>query len=167
MKPINSRERSKQLWQFVFIFFALAFIPVALIFFSYCCVPGKISEVEEQKLADYNNFERVQIRLAKKMSEVDSNINVLADTKTEDLDLLRKKITDGIVDLGNMDSMRIVQLAADGYKHHFGHVKDLLKKEAELEDLRKRQAADKAIIESLKAAQANPMNMGYPPAQPQ
>lgn len=167
MKPINSKERSKQLWQFVFIFFGLAFIPVALIFFSYYHVPEEISEMEERKLVSYSNFEHTQKMILQKMTEVDSNINLYASAKTENPVLLDKKIADGLADLSRMDtSIKMVQLVSNGYANHYTHVRQLVEAQNKAnEAIAKLQEAE----EKLKSAQSSGMmGMGaipMPPAQ--
>jgi len=166
MKPINSKERSKSLLQFVFIFFALAMVPVALIFFSYYKVPEEISQSEENKLVAYSNFEHTQKLILKKMVEVDSNINLYASATTENPKLLDKKIVDGLSDLSKMDtSIKMVKLVSDGYANHYTHVTKLVEAQEKLKDaMLKLQDADA----KLKAAQANPMmgGMGAMPMPP-
>ncbi len=163
MKPINSVEKSKQLWQFVFIFMGLALVPVALIFFSYYKVPEKISESELKKLVDYSNFDHSQKLILRKMAEVDSNISLYASAKTENPRVLDKKIVDGLADLAKMDtSIRIVQLVSDGYTNHYTHVTQLVAAQDKLkETLLKLQEAE----ERLKSMQSNPM-MGMGAAMP-
>lgn len=160
MKPINSKERSKQLWQFVFIFFGLAVIPVSLIFFSYYKVPEEISEAESRKLIDYSNFEHTQKVILQKMIEIDSNIGVYATATTENPKLLDRKILDGLSDLAKMDtSVKMVRLVKQGYEHHYDHVTQLV------ETLNKNKEITMQLQETrdmLKAAQANPM-MGMAP----
>ncbi len=168
MKPINSKERSKSLWQFVLIFLGLALVPTALIFFSYYHVPEEISETEERKLVSYSNFEHTQKKILSKMSEVDSNINLYASAKTENPVLLDKKIADGLADLARMDtSIKMVQLVSNGYANHYTHVRQLVEAQNKLNDAAtKLQAAE----QQAKSAQSmgggmmgSPMPM--PPAQ--
>ncbi|MBS1643503.1 MAG: hypothetical protein JST36_00560 [Bacteroidetes bacterium] len=165
MKPINSKERSKALWQFVFIFFALAMIPVALIFFSYYKVPEEISEAESQKLVAYSNFEHTQKIILKKMAEVDSNINLLASASVENPVMLKQKIADGISELSRMDtSIAIVPTIRASYEKHFTHVSQLVDAQAKLKDATLKLTDMDA---KLKAAQSNPMmGMGAPMPMP-
>ena len=157
MKPINSKEKSKQLWQFVFIFFALAFVPVALIFYSYYKVPDKISETEQARLISYSNFEHSQKVIIQKMMDVDSNINLYASGTNQNPEILSKKIVDGLADLSKMDtSNRIIRLVSDGFTGHYTHVKELVtvqekyKKAAldlqELQDKLKSSENDKNLL---------------------
>ena len=168
MKALNSKERSKKLWQFVIIFLGLALVPTALIFFSYYHVPEELSEMEGRKLASYSNFEHTQKKILDKMSEVDSNISLYASAKTENPVLLDKKIADGLTDLARMDtSIKMVKLVSDGYANHYTHVRQLVETQTKLNDaLAKLQDAEAR----LKSAQsmgsmmgASPMPM--PPAQ--
>lgn len=163
MKPINSKERNKQFWQFIIIFLGLALVPVALIFFSYYKVPEEISEAESKKLVDYSNFEHTQKLILKKMVEVDSNIKLYATAATENPKLLDKKIVDGLTDLSKMDtSIKIVQLVSDGYANHYTHVTQLVAAQEKLKEaLQKLQEAE----DKLKASQSNPM-MGMGSAMP-
>ena len=168
MKPINSREKSKQLWQFVFIVFGLAVIPAALIFFSYYKVPEKISETEERKLIEYSNFEHAQKVILRKMIEVDSNINKFADAATENPKILENNIVLGLSDLGKMDtSIRMVNLVGKGYEHHYSHVNELRKAQDELKNaIEKLQAAEtenKTLKESMRAPNMANMPMQMPP----
>ncbi len=160
MKPINSKERSKALWQFVLIFLGLALVPTALIFFSYYHVPEEISETEERKLVAYSNFEHTQKMILQKMSEVDSNINLYASAKTENPVLLDKKIADGLADLARMDtSIKMVQLVSNGYANHYTHVRQLVEAQAKLNDAAtKLQAAE----QQMKSAQSMGGMMGSP-----
>jgi len=159
MKPINSKERSKQVWQFVFIFFGLALIPVALIFFSYYHVPEQISKEEDQKLVNYSNFMHRQKVILKKMAEIDSNINKLATAKTESTDMLRADIVAGIRELRAMDSMILVQQASKSYEHDFDHVTSLIKAQNELAIA---AAELKKSKEELEAAKRNVPMLGPP-----
>lgn len=162
MKPLNSKERSKQLWQFVFVFLGLALIPVSLIFFSYYKVPEKISEAEDEKLVAYSNFEHTQKKILKKMQEVDSNINLYAAANTENPKLLDKKILDGLGDLKHMDSMALVQQVYGSYEDHYTHVTKLVEAQEKLKDaLVKLNEAQ----EKLKASN-NMMGMGAMPMPP-
>ncbi len=165
MKPINSKDKSKQLWQFVFIFFGLALIPVSLIFFSYYKVPEKISETELRKLVDHSNFEHSQKLILKRMEEVDSNINLYASATTENPRLLDKKIVDGLADLAEMDtSIKILRQVSDGYSKHYTHVTQLVDAQEKLKaTLVKLQEAE----DRLKSVQSNPMmGMGAMPMPP-
>jgi len=126
MKPINSKEKSKQLGQFVFIFFALAVVPVALIFYSYYKVPDKISETEQDKLIAYSNYEHSEKVIVQKMADVDSNINLYASGTNQNPEILSKKIVDGLADLSKMDtSNKIIRLVSEGFTDHT-HVKELV-----------------------------------------
>ena len=163
MKPINSKEKNKQFWQFVFIFFGLAVIPVALIFFYYK-VKKEISESEERKLVNYSNFEHTQKLILKKMIEVDSNINKYAEANTENPKLLDKKIVDGLTDLAKMDtSIKMVQLVSDGYAKHYTHVTKLVEAEEKVKDATTKLQEAEA---KLKAIQSNQMSMGAPMQMP-
>ncbi len=165
MKPINSKERSKQLWQFVFIFLGLALVPVALIFFSYYHVPEEISETEERKLVSYSNFEHTQKMILQKMSEVDSNINLYASAKTENPVLLDKKIADGLADLARMDtSIKMVQLVSNGYANHYTHVRQLVEAQTKLNDAATKLQAAEAAAKS--AQSMGGMGMGSPMPMP-
>lgn len=165
MKPINSKERSKQLWQFVFIFFGLAVIPVSLIFFSYYKVPEEISEAESRKLIDYSKFEHTQKLILQKMIEIDSNIGVYATATTENTKLLERKILDGLSDLAKMDtSVKMLRLVQQSYEHHYNHVADLVKAQ---ENYKNTLSKLQETQDDLKAAaRANPtMGIPFPPTQ--
>lgn len=162
MKPLNSKERSKQLWQFVFVFLGLALVPVALIFFSYYKVPEKISETEDDKLVAYSNFEHTQKKILSKMREVDSNINLYAAATTENPKLLDKQILDGLGDLKHMDSMALVQQVYGSYEDHYTHVTKLVEAQARLKDAMVKLAEAE---EKLKSS-SSMMNMGAMPMPP-
>ncbi len=169
MKPINSKEKSKQLWQFVLIFFGLAVIPVALIFFSYYHVPDEISESEEKKLVTYSNFEHNQKLILKKLADVDSDINRYAETKTENTVLLDRKIADELNDLSKADtSIPMVQLVTGGYAKHFTHVRNLV---AAQDRANKAEAELQKSNEQMKSmggggmGMGGGMNMATPPMQ--
>lgn len=125
MKPLNSKERSKQLWQFVFIFFGLCIIPVSLIFFSYYTVPEKLSEAEQLKLKDYSDFERSRKLLVGQLSEIDSNISKLARHNSNSEAIYRENIAKGITSL--TDTSTLIKLIANTYTAHFAHVEELVK----------------------------------------
>jgi hypothetical protein len=167
MKPINSKERNKQFWQFVFIFFGLAFIPVALIFFSYYHVPEEISEMEDRKLVEYSNSQHNQKKVLQMFSEVDSNINIYASAKTENPVLLDKKIADGLSDIEKLDTSDMVNRVRKGYENHYTHVRQLVEAQNKAnEAIAKLQDAEA----KLKAAQSSGMMgmgaaMPMPPAQ--
>lgn len=166
MKPINSKERSKQLWQFVFIFFGLALVPVALIFFSYYHVPEEISQTEERKLVEYSNSQHNQKKVLQKLAEVDSNINLYASAKTANPVLLDKQIADGLSDIKRLDTSEMVDNVRRGYENHYTHVRQLVEAQSKLNDAAtKLQEADA----KLKSAQSmGGMGMGsmpMPPAQ--
>src|SRR4051812_16543694 len=152
MKPINSKERSKQLWQFVFIFFGLAVVPVALIFFSYYHVPEEISEMEGKKLVEYSNSQHNQKKVLQKLAEVDSNINLYASAKTENPVLLDKKIADGLSDLQKLDTSRLVDQARRGYENHYTHVRQLVDAQNKVNDATTKLQDAEA---KLKAAQSS------------
>jgi hypothetical protein len=163
MKPLNSKERSKQLWQFVFVFLGLALVPVALIFFSYYKVPEKISESEDSKLVAYSNFEHTQKAILKKMQEVDSNINLYAAANTENPKLLDKKILDGLSDLDRMDTMKLLQQVHDSYEKHYTHVTKLVEAQQKLKDMSVKLSEAE---EKLKSSNNNMMGMGAMPMPP-
>lgn len=163
MKPINSKEKSKQLWQFIFIFFGLAIIPVALIFYAYYKVPDKISETEQEKLISYSNFEHSQKVVIQKMTEVDSNINLYASGTNQNPEILSKRIVDGLADLSKMDSsIRVIKLVGESLTDHYTHVKELVtiqekyKKAAldlqEIQDKLKSSESDKNLLMMSRAA---------------
>ncbi|MBS1614708.1 MAG: hypothetical protein JST06_01165 [Bacteroidetes bacterium] len=167
MKALNSKERSKKLWQFVIIFLGLTLVPTALIFFSYYHVPEELSEMEGRKLASYSNFEHAQKRILDKMSEIDSNISLYATAKTENPVLLDKKIADGLTDLASMDtSIKMVKLVSDGYAHHYTHVRQLVDAQSKLNDaLAKLQDAESRLKSAQSAGMMGAAPMPLPPAQ--
>lgn len=165
MKPLNSKERSKQLWQFVFIFLGLALVPVALIFFSYYKVPEKISESEDEKLVAYSNFEHTQKNVLKKMREVDSNINLYAAANTENPKLLDKKILDGLSDLDRMDSMQLVKQMHQSYESHYTHVTKLVEAQEKLKDAMVKLAEAEEKLKSSNSMMGGMGAMPMPPAQ--
>ena len=133
MKPINSKEKSKQVWRFLIVFMGLAFLPLAIVFFSYYKVPDKISATQAEKLVAYSNFEHAQKVIIQQMAELDSNINLYATASVPNPELLGKKIVDGLADLSRKDtSIRIVKLASDAYANHYTHVKALVDAQAQL-----------------------------------
>ncbi len=165
MKPLNSKERSKQLWQFVFIFLGLALVPVALIFFSYYKVPEKISEAEDQKLVAYSSFERTQKNILKKMQEVDSNINLYAAATTENPKLLDNKILNGLSDLERLDSMQLVQQVHDSYEKHYTHVTKLVEAQEKLKAALVKLSEAEEKLKSSNAMMGGMAPMQMPPAQ--
>lgn len=133
MKPINSQEKSKQVWRFLIVFMGLAFLPLAIIFFSYYKVPDKISETQAEKLVAYSNFEHTQKVIIQQMAELDSNINLYASAAVPNPTLLEQKIASAVLELSKKDtSIRIVKLASDGYANHYTHVQELVRTKAEL-----------------------------------
>lgn len=157
MKPINSKEKTKQLWQFVLIFFGLAVIPVALIFFSYYHVPEEISESQNKKLVEYSAFEHTQSMILKKLADVDSDINRYAEARTENARMLETKIANELIELGKADtSIRMVPLVTREYTQHFTHTQQLVKAQ---EDLRKAQVDLQKANDQIKTMGAG-MGMG-------
>jgi hypothetical protein len=135
MKPINSKERTKQVWQFIFIFGALALVPVALIFFSYHKVPEKLSDIEQQKLANYSNFERSQKALVKHLAEIDSNLSMLAnETSNEVPEVINTRVGKGLEELRETDTSKLMTMIASGYNNHLKHVNALIKARNELKN---------------------------------
>lgn len=167
MKPINSKERSKQLWQFVFIFFGLALIPVALIFFSYYHVPEEISEAESKKLIEYSSYEHSRKTILQKLAEVDSNISIYASAKTENPVLLDKKIADGLAEIDKLDTSAIGRRVSAGFANHYTHVRQLVEAQTKLNDAATKLQAAEAAAKS--AQSMGGMGMGaampMPPAQ--
>jgi hypothetical protein len=162
MKPLNSKERNKQLWQFVLIFLGLAVVPVGLIFFSYYHVPEEISEMEGRRLVEYSNSQHSQKKVLQKFAEVDSNINLYASAKTENPVLLDKKIADGLSDIEKLDTSEMVSRVRKGYENHYTHVRQLVEAQNKANDaLTKLQDAES----KLKAAQSGGV-MGMTPAMP-
>lgn len=166
MKPVNSKERSQKLWQFVFIFLGLALVPTALIFFSYYHVPEEISEMEGRRLVEYSNFQHSQKKVLQKLAEVDSNISIYASAKTENPVMLEKKIADGLIEIEKLDTSRIIKDVRKGYENHFTHVRQLVEAQAKLNDAAtKLQEADAKLksAQSMGGMMSSPMPM--PPAQ--
>jgi hypothetical protein len=166
MKPINSKERSKKLWQFVFIFFGLAVVPVSLIFFSYYHVPEELSEMEGRKLVEYSNFQHNQKKVLQKLAEVDSNINLYASAKTENPVLLDKKIADGLSDIEKLDTSDIVNRVRKGYESHYTHVRQLVEAQNKANDaLTKLQDAEGKLKSAQSSGMMGVSPMPMPPAQ--
>ncbi len=167
MKPLNSKERSTKLWQFVLVFFGLAIVPTALIFFSYYHVPEELSEMEGRKLASYSNFEHTQKKILDKMADIDSNISLYASAKTENPVLLDKKIADELADLSKMDtSIKMVSLVSQGYANHYTHVRQLVDAKNKLNDaLAKLQDAETRLKAAQSAGMMGASPMPLPPAQ--
>lgn len=160
MRPINSKEKSKQVWQFLIVFMGLAFIPLALIFYSYYKVPDKISETQARQLVGYSNFEHTQKKIIQRMIELDSNINLYASASVPNPVLLEKKIVDQLADLSRMDtSIQIVKIASEAYASHYTHVKEMVDAQTKL----KTATLDlKTAQDQLKASESekNMMMMG-------
>ena len=143
MKPINSKERSKQVWQFLFIFFGLAVVPISLIFFSYYKVPEKITEIEQQKLIKFSSFDRSQKLLTQQIKEIDSNINLIANgTSNLVPEVLKEQISRGLSKLAEMDTSEMVTAIRNGYTAHLMHVLEM----------RKQKDENSGIMTSLKEA---------------
>ncbi len=165
MKPINSKERSKQVWQFIFIFFALAIVPIALIFFSYHKVPEKLSDIEQRKLMNYSNFERSQKVLIKHLTEIDSNLNMLANESSNELpEVINMRIGKGLEDIKEADTSRLVSMISSGYNNHLKHVNTLIKTRNELKntgsgtkELQQQLQDCKQTIQMLQMRSASPM----------
>lgn len=158
MKPINSKEKTKQVWRFLIVFAGLAFIPLAIIFVSYYKVPDKISATQADKLVAYSNFEHTQKVIVRQMTELDSNINLYATASVPNPDLLAKRIVDGLADLSRLDtSIAVVNLASKSYENHYTHVKRLVDAEAKLKAATVKM---QEMTDALKAAQSQSMMMG-------
>jgi len=165
MKPINSKERSKQVWQFIFIFFALAVVPLAIIFYSYYKVPEKLSDIEQRKLMNYSNFERSQKVLIRHLSEIDSNLNMLANETSNELpEVINMRIGKSLEDIKDADTSRLVSMISSAYNNHLKHVNTLIKARNELKntgtdtkEMQKQLEDCKQTIQMLQMRSASPM----------
>lgn len=126
MRPLNSKERTTLVWQFVFIFFGLCVLPVSIIFFSYFKVPNAIQDSDRDKLAAYSDFERTQKLRIKTLVEIDSCLTVLAQNNANS-DLVKTQASKKIVDLSSNDSSALIKMLAAHYGHHYEHVQAMLK----------------------------------------
>ena len=126
MRPLNSKERSTLVWQFIFIFLTLCVIPVGIIFFSYYKVPVALSDTEREKLAEYSDFDRNQKIHIKQLNEIDSNISLLA-TNNGNPASLEAIIADKLVEITKNDTSTFMKNIKTGYSHHFDHVVTALK----------------------------------------
>jgi len=128
MESLNSKEKSKKTWQFIFIFFALAMLPVAAIFFSYFKLPSALSQDEKLKLMEYSEFDRNQKNLMKQLTLIDSNFNLLANENTNlDPTRLVTEITTTNIDIKKSDSSAFTQLLSRMVDDHTNHMNMLLK----------------------------------------
>ena len=166
MKPVNSKERSKLLWQFVFIFFALCILPIAIIFYTYWVTPGKIDDADQEKLMTYSAFEHHQKVMVKLLTEIDSNIRLLNSGSNLDPDVLKNNVLTGINNLSSSDTTNLVKTISTGYTNYFSLAKNLSKTtfdakkandvaqktQAELDKINAQQASTNAIVNGLKGA---------------
>ncbi len=161
MKAINSKERSKQVWQFIFIFLGLAVVPVSLIFFSYYRIPEKLHDQEQRKLINYTNFERSQKVLVRQLDNIDSNLNLLVNESSNELpEVINTRIASSIENIKQTDTGRLVTLILNGYNNHLKHVNNLVRMRKEMKDIKEIEQKLKDCTEAcdqLRLRASNPM----------
>ncbi len=162
MKPLNSQEKNKQLWQFVFIFFTLCFLPVCLVFFSFFKTPAALSQNEIQKLVNYSSFEHSQKLLVKEIITMNEDLSKLA-TNPSDASVLDAKIGKSIANLSAADSGQLINGIKDGYVNYLSVVKKTndatlqvkkINEQLELEKTKAQNFRDEAIINSNRGTSA-------------
>ena len=98
------------------------------------------------------------------MAEIDSNIQRLATSKTENTVMLQTDVANGINELRKMDTSLLVQRISKSMEQDFTHVNSLIKAQNEANNnaVELQKAKD-----MLKAAPATPMGLsnGMPPMQ--
>lgn len=161
MKPINSKERTKQVWQFIFIFFFLAIVPVGLIFFAYYKIPEKLSDQEQQKLLKYSNFDRHQKDLIKNLNDIDSNINILVNENSSELpEVIKTRIAKSLEAIKDADTGLLTSVIVKAYNDHLIHANKLLETEKMAKDVDKLQKdleECKKTIDQVRSRSAEPM----------
>lgn len=161
MESLNSKEKSKKTWQFIFIFFALAFLPVAAIFFSYFKLPSALSQDEKLKLMEYSEFDRNQKNLIKQLTLIDSNFNLLANENTNlDPTRLVTEITTTNIDIKKSDSSDLTQLLSRMVDDHTNHMNMLLKLRSDIGNYKEKNEILKEKASALPPAAANPAAPG-------
>ncbi len=118
MKAINSNEKSKKVWQFIIIFFALAVIPVAIIFLAYFTLPEGLTKAEQQMLMQVSEFEQSKKNLLKNMANIDTNLISMANAESSlSAQDLSTKVTYGILEL-KKDTSELTKLITNSYENY-------------------------------------------------
>lgn len=128
MESLNSKEKSKKTWQFIFIFFALALLPVAAIFFSYFKMPEALQKDDQIKLEQYSNFDRNQKLLLQELNMIDSNFTLIANENSNlEPTSLFTKITNSNLEIAKIDSSDLIKTINKMVENHTNHMNALLK----------------------------------------
>jgi hypothetical protein len=168
MKPLNSKERTKQVWQFIFIFFMLAVAPTAIIFFSYYKVPLKMREEDQRRLLSFSSFEKNQKLLVKNISLIDSNLSILVNENSSDNapEVLKANIAKSLLSLKDADTGRLMTAVTATLNHHLVHVNKLLSTRNEMKESEEELKKANKELGDCKSAM-NRMGMGamMPPTE--
>jgi predicted ABC-type exoprotein transport system permease subunit len=139
MESMNSKEKSKKLWEFIFIFFALALLPVGALFYTFYKVPMALSESESNKLITYSNFDKTQNTLVKYISDIDSNFTLLANENSSlEPSSLFTKITNANLKMQEADTSKLVILVAKMVDNHTSHMNALLRFRKDFKDVKEK-----------------------------
>lgn len=79
MEPINKKERDSLFWQFVVLFTAAVALFVLVLHFDFR-LPVRLSELQRQKLGDYERFASNQQRIAESIEKMESQIGMITAT---------------------------------------------------------------------------------------
>ncbi len=134
MKPINTKERSKSLWQFLFIVFALCFLPIGIIFCAYYETPVEIGREQQEKLTTFTEFEHTQRVLVKQLADIDKDIVSLNNGSNVNAQLVGSNITTAIAKLGSdakADTGGLIKTLQKTYSDYFVDADRLSKTAAE------------------------------------
>jgi cell division protein FtsI/penicillin-binding protein 2 len=163
MESLNSKEKSKKTWQFIFIFFALALLPVAAIFFSYFKMPEALQQDEKIKLEEYSNFMSRQNSLLKELTMIDSNFTLIANENTNlEPTVIFTKISNGNEEIKKIDSSDLVKVISKMIENHANHMHSLQKLRNDIGNYKEKNDILKERASNLPAAASPSSNASLP-----
>jgi hypothetical protein len=77
MQALNEKEKSKKLWEFLFILMGLAIIPCCALLYANYPQVASLDSSDYEKIKKYNNWENNVIAITKHISDIDSHLTSL------------------------------------------------------------------------------------------
>ena len=133
MRPLNTQERSKMVWQFLLIVFLLCFVPIAIVFWGYYEAPREIDREDQEKLANYTKFEHDQRLLMKQMSDIDASIVAMNNGSNVNISISEANVPKAIANLTSMstDTASIVKSISKAFTDYYLDADKLYKTSAD------------------------------------
>ncbi len=158
MEAINSKEKSKKVWQFIGVFAGLIMLPFALIAMAYIKLPDALTAEDKAKLEAYNKSYNQKNELVKILRKVNKCLTVTksASSAPEVLDKAYKELfeaTNKLEELTDSTSNLVTCLT--------NLINNDINRNATAQTLKEQSIkADKEIENALKKKQEQQMQMG-------